>query len=407
MLVPDDIIESPKRLNALYNLQILDTAPEQGFDRLTLLAKQALKVSMASIVFFDHDRTFIKSGIGLPDDYMAAREMPLLVNLMYALKEAQHPVTRPDTLEPQAGLRQWDSVESMAAAPLCVEDGQLVGAFLVCDGVMRVWTDDEISMINLLAMQVTSELERRDELIQHQRNEAQLQSYTRELEMVNAELDAYGHTIAHDLKDPLNVMLGFVGIMQMSGNLSPDEQMYLERIMSAGYTMTGMIEQLLYLATLRDAKTEMTLVNAEQVLVGVHERLEARLKEAGLTLTIEAPILPILGHAPWLAEIFANLIGNAAHYADTKKPAHYVVVRSLPQGEMVRFEVHDNGVGIAQKDLEKMFKAFSRLEVVKGVRGTGLGLSIVRRIVSRLGGDVGVESVYGEGSTFWFTLPAP
>ncbi len=406
MLVPDDIIESPNRLNALYNLQILDTAPEQSFDRLTLLAKQALKVPLASIVLFDHDRTFVKSGIGLPDVYATTREMPLLIDLMYALAESYQAVTRLDALEPQAELRQWVRVESMAAAPLCVGDSQLVGAFLVCDALQRAWTTDEISMLNLLAMQVTNELERRDELIQHQRSEAQLRSYTRELEMVNAELDAYGHTIAHDLKDPLNVMLGFVGIMQMSGHLSPDDQMYLERIMSAGYTMTGMIEQLLYLATLRDAKAEMIAVDTKRVLDAVCERLEPKLKEADLTLTIESPMLPVLGHAPWVAEIFANLIGNAAHYADSKKSQHYVVVRCVREGAVVRFEVRDNGVGIAQKDLEKLFKAFSRLEVVKGTRGTGLGLSIVRRIVSRLGGDVGVESVYGEGSTFWFTLPA-
>lgn len=406
MPAPNNLVESPSRLNALYNLQILDTAPEQSFDRLTLLAKQALKVSLAGIILFDHDRTFIKSGIGMPNDYESMREMPLLTDLINALANAQLPVTCLNALEPQAGLQQRIAIESMAAAALYAGDHQLVGAFLVCDDFKRVWSADEISMLNLLAMQVTSELERRTELIQHQRSEEQLRSYTRELEMVNAELDAYGHTIAHDLKDPLNVMLGFVAIMQMGGHLSPDDQLYLERIMSAGYTITGMIEQLLYLAALRDAKAEMTAVDTTKVLASVGERLEAKLREADVRLTIEAPLLPVLGHAPWVAEVFANLIGNAANYADSKKHERRVLVRCRPEAERVRFEVCDNGIGIAQKDLEKMFKAFSRLEVVKGTRGTGLGLSIVRRIVSRLGGDVGVESVYGEGSTFWFTLPA-
>jgi len=403
--VPENIIESPNRLNALYNLQILDTVPELSFDRLTLLAKQALNVSQVSIIFFDHDRTFIKSSIGLPCAYETEREMPLLEALANALAGAVQPLTDISLLN-QDALDGFEPIQSMVTAPLRVDNGQLVGAFWVCDDLKRVWTRDEMSIVNLLAMQVTSELERRTELIQHQRNEEQLRSYTRELEMVNAELDAYGHTIAHDLKDPLNVMLGFVGIMQMSAHLSPDDQMYLERIMSAGYTMTSMIEQLLHLAALRDAKAEMVTVDTAQVLVSVRERLEARLREADVTLTIEEPLLPVLGHAPWIAEVFANLIGNAANYADRKKPERHVTVRCQPQAARVRFEVSDNGVGIAQKDLEKMFKAFSRLEVVKGTRGTGLGLSIVRRIVSRLGGDVGVESVYGEGSTFWFTLPA-
>jgi signal transduction histidine kinase len=109
-----------------------------------------------------------------------------------------------------------------------------------------------------------------------------------------------------------------------------------------------------------------------------------------------------LGYGPWVEEVWANYVSNAIKYGGTP-PRVEVGATSLPDG-MVRFWVRDNGPGIAPENQARLFAEFERLQTK--AEGHGLGLSIVKRIVQRLGGQVGVESQAGQGSTFSFTLPS-
>jgi signal transduction histidine kinase len=111
---------------------------------------------------------------------------------------------------------------------------------------------------------------------------------------------------------------------------------------------------------------------------------------------------PVIGFEPWVEEVWANYIGNGLKYGG--QPPHLTLASTLQENNMVRFEVQDNGHGIKPEDMARLFTPFTRLDVEK--EGHGLGLSIVHRIVTRLGGEVGVASTVGVGSTFYFTLPA-
>ncbi|PJF29618.1 MAG: hybrid sensor histidine kinase/response regulator, partial [Phototrophicales bacterium] len=108
------------------------------------------------------------------------------------------------------------------------------------------------------------------------------------------------------------------------------------------------------------------------------------------------------GYAPWVEEIWANYLSNALKYGG--RPAKVTIGADEPQNGMVRFWIRDNGRGLTADEQRRVFTPFTRLNQVK-IEGHGLGLSIVQRIVNRLGGDVGVRSVVGEGSEFSFTLP--
>jgi signal transduction histidine kinase len=115
---------------------------------------------------------------------------------------------------------------------------------------------------------------------------------------------------------------------------------------------------------------------------------------------------PAYGQAQWVEEVFANLVSNAIKYIGANNTQPVVMIDGRPVGRYVRFEVRDNGIGIRAEHQEKLFKMFARAGAPAGVDGLGLGLSIAHRIVRRLRGDIGVDSAYGEGSCFWFTLPA-
>jgi two-component system sensor histidine kinase/response regulator len=172
------------------------------------------------------------------------------------------------------------------------------------------------------------------------------------------------------------------------------------------FNMSRSIDGLLHFAELRDDQGEIEEVDMSAVVEDVLAQLMKLIIDRGVRIDV-APDLPdAMGHTPWVEEVLANLISNAVKYIGQDNPDPLIMIRGSLQGDWVRFEIEDNGVGIAPEDQEQLFEAFTRFH--KGeASGHGLGLSIVKSIIHKLNGELGVESVLGEGSTFWFTLPAP
>ncbi len=232
-----------------------------------------------------------------------------------------------------------------------------------------------------------------------------LQQYTRELEARNAELDTFAHTVAHDLKNPLSTMVGFTSlVVARHDKMEPDQQLnMLKTIERQGYRMARIIDELLLFASLRKlGEVAFSPLDIGQIVAEVRERLASAIeeKQAHITLPIAWPTP--MGYAAWVEEIWANYISNALKYGGT--PPH-IVLGWDAQGDRLRFWVQDDGAGLTPEEQSRLFIPFTRLDQVSA-KGHGLGLSIVRRISDKLGGEVGVESAPGQGSTFWFTLPA-
>lgn len=110
-----------------------------------------------------------------------------------------------------------------------------------------------------------------------------------------------------------------------------------------------------------------------------------------------------IGYSPWIEEVWANYISNAIKYGG--RPPYVELGATIQEDETVRFWVRDNGAGLSSEEQSRLFAPFTRLSQTR-IKGHGLGLSIVRRIMEKLGKQVGVEGQAGEGSTFFFTLPA-
>jgi signal transduction histidine kinase len=167
-----------------------------------------------------------------------------------------------------------------------------------------------------------------------------------------------------------------------------------------------MIDQLLMLARLNHADDKRVKVNVVDSVQSALGRFSAQIELNAIKIQVELPIPCAYGQAQWIEEIFANLISNAIKYMGVENPKPSITIRGIVcENNTARYEVRDTGIGIRQEDQGRLFEMFTRVHNTVGIEGLGLGLSIVRRIVRKLRGDIGLESVFGEGTTFWFTLP--
>lgn len=232
------------------------------------------------------------------------------------------------------------------------------------------------------------------------RSEEQLRQQTVELQARNEELDAFAHTVAHDLKNPLATLIVAVETLR-DLKIPPEEwKDYAEEIIATAYHMDRIIDNLLLLAEVRKNDVALEPIDMAEVVSYVRLRLGKLIRQT--QAKIETPdSWPIaLGYAPWVEEVLANYVSNAIKYGG--QPPLVQLGADVDLDGCLRFWVQDNGCGISPDEQAELFKPLSRLH--QRGKGHGLGLSIVRRVVERMGGQTGVESAPGKGSRFYFTL---
>ncbi len=218
------------------------------------------------------------------------------------------------------------------------------------------------------------------------------------------ELDAFAHTIGHNLRDPLALIIGYTNLLKVKARLPEDLQEYLNAIARNGHKMGNIIDELELLAGIRKAKVEQKPLNMARIIAEVQHRL-AYLREEYQAKIIVSEYWPTaLGHKPWVEEVWANYLSNAIKYGG--QPPVVRIGATAQSDGMIRFWVRDNGNGLNLEEKTHLFEELMHLNQIQ-IRGYGLGLSIVRRIVTKLGGQVDVKSegVPGQGSVFSFTLP--
>jgi signal transduction histidine kinase len=226
----------------------------------------------------------------------------------------------------------------------------------------------------------------------------------RELVQKNHELEAFSHTVAHDLKNPLNIIVNCTELVEMAYEAGDASKLnkYLTKIRNTAYKAADIIESLLLLAgTSRYKQLFIQPLDMRFVIAKVQERLDFILKDSPGELKMPNQWPFISGYPPWIEEIWINYITNAFKYGGQPP----VVELGMDEYEdFVRFWVRDNGPGLSQEEQAQLFVPFTRLHTHRA-DGHGLGLSIVQNIITKLGGQAGVESTLGQGSKFYFTLP--
>lgn len=224
------------------------------------------------------------------------------------------------------------------------------------------------------------------------------------LQASNAELEAFAHTVAHDLKNPLgNVLMG-TELVQTSEDVRNSEQLgeIAGWLNSSARKALNIIDELLLLASVRQEDVARGPVDMARVLMQAQDRLEWVIKQSKGEIVLPDQWPVALGYAPWIEEVWVNYLSNGLKYGGNPPQLH-LGADVLADGT-VRYWIKDNGPGIPPEKVELLFGEFTRLERIRA-EGHGLGLSIVKRIVTKLSGSVGVESHIGQGSLFYFTLP--
>jgi len=220
------------------------------------------------------------------------------------------------------------------------------------------------------------------------------------------ELDAYSRVVAHDLKNPIAVISGYVELLEMrfGADLNEDDQSLIQGTLRTCGTMTTIVNELLLLAHVRSLdRVSVVPLNMTEIVGEVMDRLSVMISDSGAEIVVPDSWPVAEGYAAWVQEMWANYLSNSIKYGAS--PPRVELGAKEEGNGLLRFWVMDNGDGISEEDQGHLFREFSRLQSSQ-TDSHGLGLSIVKRIAEKLGGKVGVESSVGAGSTFWFTLPA-
>ncbi len=223
-----------------------------------------------------------------------------------------------------------------------------------------------------------------------------------ELILRNTELDAYAHTVAHDLNSPLSGIIGLSEILLDFGKEVDEEtkKEFLEKIVEGGRSMSNVIKEMLVFATLKKEDVVQTKVEMKILIENVIKRLRFQLNQKEVELTINENIPDCLGYGPWVEEIWFNYISNAIKYGGS--PLKIEIGGENTDSGFVKYFVKDNGPGISEDLKATVFQDNNNIN--KSMIGFGLGLPIVKSITEKLDGYLSIESGKGKGSTFYFSL---
>lgn len=227
---------------------------------------------------------------------------------------------------------------------------------------------------------------------------------TLELREKNDQLEEYIYSIAHDLRGPLRAMEACSHLLlhECFSTLNPAGQEYARRINDSASFMDRLLLDLLEYGRSGHSRLDLTLVDVESAWRMAIFQCQHQIQERNALVEIVSALPKVRAHEGTLAQALVNLLSNALRFVEKDRRPHVRIFAERQQA-LVRLWIEDNGIGIALKHQERIFRVFERLH---GARygGTGIGLAIVRKGIERMGGRVGVESDLGKGSKFWIEL---
>ncbi|MDF5709938.1 MAG: ATP-binding protein [Nostoc sp. S4] len=308
------------------------------------------------------------------------------------------------------------------------------------DGFIRLGLFVIVSVLSneLNAAWRRTELKLRESETRHRQMAQAVQNYANELEQrvahrtgalveANKELETFAYSVSHDLRAPLRSMQGLAQALQedYSDRLDSNGQYYIQRIVASAERMDGLIQDLLEYSRLSRVEIKLRLLNLTEIVTEAINQVEVELRSQQAQVNVEQPLPEVTGNWTILIQVLVNLLSNAIKFVPVnRQPQIRIWAEIVGDGGIkrwgdggdkeentsssssspIRLWVEDNGIGIAPEHQQRIFKVFERLHDQQTYSGSGIGLAIVRKGVERMGGQVGVESIVGQGSRFWIEL---
>ncbi|NVJ06194.1 PAS domain-containing protein [Myxococcus sp. AM001] len=300
--------------------------------------------------------------------------------------------------DPRVLDRAWlkeTGVRAFSGTPLMVR-GQLVG-------VLGVYGREPLGEDAAVALAAVSDAIAQG--VERRRAEEGLQQRAQELARSNEELQQFAYVASHDLQEPLRMVASYTQLLgrRYKGRLDADADAFIHYAVDGVNRMQRLIQDLLTYSRVGTRGWDKRPCDAGRALERATANLRAAIQETQASVEL-GPLPAVLADETQLTQLFQNLVGNALKFHGAAPPR--VRVSAEPRGDTVRFTVRDWGIGISPEYFERIFVIFQRLHGKEEYPGTGIGLAICKKIVERHGGLIGVESQSGEGTAFWFTLPA-
>jgi light-regulated signal transduction histidine kinase (bacteriophytochrome) len=234
----------------------------------------------------------------------------------------------------------------------------------------------------------------------------ELEAKNQDLQRSNQDLQRFAYSISHDLQEPLRMVTSFLDLLQKryQEKLDSAAQDYIHFAVDGAERMKAMIQGLLSYSRVETQDTSLSKVSSEEVLQQALDHFRLQIGETNAVVT-HKNLPEVHADENQLLSVFQNLIGNALKYHGEAPPVIHVTAEKDQKHHCWRFSVQDHGIGIPEKDHDRVFEIFSRLHTREEYQGIGMGLAITRRIIRRHGGEIWIDSPDQEGTTVRFTIP--
>lgn len=402
----ESILKDPDRLAALAETALLDTPPEEAFDRFTRIASRVLQTPVSLVSLVADDRQFFKSQVGLTEPLRSRRETPLSYSFCRYVVATRRPLIVNDArlhpeLHDNPAVHEY-GVVAYVGVPLITPDGHALGTLCALDYVPRDWTDADAAPVHDLATFLMNEIELRHFCRLFHKNYAAL----RQLELQRTEMV---DMLVHDLRNPLTSLLAGLDLAALAPELDAQLRDDLAMARDGARILKQMVDDILDVSRadaghlrlhLRDTSPEALLDDARSQVANL-----ALTNNIRLAVEKQQPLPLVRVDAAKLRRVLVNLAANALQHTDRDGE---VTMTAAPEinGRAIVFRIHDTGRGIPRDALPYIFEKFRAAGGdASRYSSTGLGLPFCRMVVEAHGGEIGVDSSPASGTTFTVRIP--